>query len=73
MISGLYATPIKTNQDQSRLDAPGALHNSIVSSIDRKRLFTDGSELLDLKPGNKGDIGRLVQALSTRTKCQGEG
>ncbi len=40
MISGLYATPTKTNQDQSRIDAPGALHHILAGGIEHKRLFT---------------------------------
>lgn len=30
------------NQDQSRIDASGALHHIIARGIERKRIFTDG-------------------------------
>jgi len=41
VISGLYATPNKTNQDQSIIDAQGELHQIIAGGVDRKRLLTD--------------------------------
>jgi len=30
------------NQDQSRIDAPDALHHIIAGGIERRRIFTDG-------------------------------
>jgi hypothetical protein len=56
MISGLYATPIKTNQDQSRIDAPGVLHLIIAKGIKRKRIFTEPKTDRIVSTGNRGRL-----------------
>jgi hypothetical protein len=49
------------NQDQSRIDAPGALHHIIVRGIEHKKIFTDGVDC--------DDFLNLLENILTQTAC----